>query len=266
MTVTDQLGKTVQLDFPPRRIVSLVPSQTELLFDLGLENEVVGVTKFCIHPKEKCRAKTQIGGTKNVNFKKIAALKPDLILGNKEENERSQIEHLQALYPVWLSDIANLENALNMIKSVGEITGTSEKANSLASQISAAFQSEIPNPKSAIKVAYLIWYRPWMAVGSGTFIDNMLVQAGFTNIFGSKTRYPEITLEELAGTEPQVVMLSSEPYPFKEKHVEEIKQLCPAAVVIQVDGELFSWYGSRMLLAPPIFNNLRHELLSSLKS
>ncbi len=261
MTVTDQLGNTIQLDAPPRRIISLVPSQTELLFDLGLDEEVVGVTKFCIHPKEKCRSKTKIGGTKNVNFERIAALKPDLIIGNKEENDRSQIEHLQALYPVWMSDIANFEDALDMIKSVGEITGTSEKAKALASQICAAFQSAIPNPQSPIKVAYLIWYRPWMAVGCGTFIDSMLSQVGFTNVFGNKTRYPEITLEELAENAPDVVMFSSEPYPFKEKHFEEIKQHCPAAVVKLVDGELFSWYGSRLLQAAPYFVKLRNEFL-----
>lgn len=251
---------------PPRRIVSLVPSQTELLFDLGLDESVVGVTKFCIHPKEKCKAKTKIRGTKNINFERIASLQPDLIIGNKEENDHSQIEHLQALYPVWMSDIANVEDALNMIKAIGEITETTQKANNLVSEISTAFQSEIPNPQSAIKVAYLIWRSPWMAVGSGTFIDSMLSQGGFTNVFGAKTRYPEITLEELAAAAPEVVMLSSEPYPFKERHFEEIKQLCPSVVVKLVDGELFSWYGSRMLQAAPYFINLSNELSKSLKS
>ena len=257
---TDQIGNTIQFAAPPRRIVSLVPSQTELLFDFGLDEMVVGVTKFCIHPKEKCKAKTQVGGTKNVNFERIAALQPDLIIGNKEENDRSQIEQLQALYPVWMSDIATVQDAICMIKSIGELTGTTERANQLASEINNAFQSAIPNPQSAIKAAYLIWYRPWMTVGSGTFIDSMLAQAGFTNVFGAKTRYPEITLEELAAAAPSVVMLSSEPYPFKEQHIAEVKQLCPLAVVKLVDGELFSWYGSRMLQAAPYFVSLRNEL------
>ncbi|MBI1225341.1 MAG: ABC transporter substrate-binding protein [Bacteroidetes bacterium] len=270
MTFTDQIEHTIQLDANPKRIISLVPSQTELLFGLGLEDEVVGVTKFCVHPKEKYRSKTQVGGTKNVSFEKIAALKPDLIIANKEENDRSQIEQLQAIYPVWASDISTLEDALGMIKSVGEITGTSEKASALANRIASAFHSLVSsvapvNANSSIKVAYLIWYRPWMAVGSNTFIDNMLEQAGFTNIFNAKTRYPEITLEELASLNPDVVMLSSEPYPFKEKHFEEIKQLCPLAVVKLVDGELFSWYGNRMLQAVPYLVSLRNELINSLK-
>lgn len=265
MTFTDQLGNTIHLNAPPRRIVSLVPSQTELLFDLGLDDKIVGITKFCIHPKDKCKPKTKVGGTKKVNLETIAALQPDLIIGNKEENDRTQIEELQRLYPVWMSDIYNLEDALGMIKSIGEITGTAPKANALASEISAAFQSAVPNPPqrgkhSAIKAAYLIWYRPWMAVGRSTFIDDMLGQAGFTNVFHQKTRYPEITLEELAGVAPEVVMLSSEPYPFKEQHIAEIKQLCPSAVVKLVDGELFSWYGSRMLQAASYFSSLRNEI------
>jgi ABC-type Fe3+-hydroxamate transport system substrate-binding protein len=265
LTFTDQLGNTVHLSAPPRRIVSLVPSQTELLFDLGLDDEIVGVTKFCVHPKEKCRTKTKVGGTKKFNFETIAALQPDLIIGNKEENGRTQIEVLQRLYPVWMSDIYNLEDALDMIKSVGDLTGKRPEAEKLSSKIAAAFQSEIPNPPqrgkhSAIKAAYLIWYRPWMAVGRSTFIDNMLEQAGFTNVFHSKTRYPEITLEELASAAPEVVMLSSEPYPFKEQHIAEIKQLCPSAVVKLVDGELFSWYGSRMLQSASYFSRLRNEI------
>ncbi len=260
MTFTDQLGNTIHLNAPPRRIVSLVPSQTELLFDLGLDDKIVGITKFCVHPKDKCKPKTKVGGTKKVNLETIAALQPDLIIGNKEENERTQIEELQRLYPVWMSDIYNLEDALGMIKSIGEITETAPKAIALASEISAAFQSAVPNPQSTIKAAYLIWYRPWMAVGRSTFIDDMLGQAGFTNVFHSKTRYPEITLEELAGAAPEVVMLSSEPYPFKEQHIAEIKQLCPSAVVKLVDGELFSWYGSRMLQAASYFSRLRNEI------
>ncbi|MBK9013298.1 MAG: ABC transporter substrate-binding protein [Saprospiraceae bacterium] len=262
---TDQLGNTVHLDAPPRRIISLVPSQTELLFDLGLDEEVVGLTKFCVHPKEKWRTLPRVGGTKKVDFEKIAALHPDLIIGNKEENDRSQIEELQRHYPVWMSDIVTVEDAFSMIKSVGEITGKATKAQELAEEIRIALQSSVVNHQSSIPTAYLIWYRPWMAVGSGTFIDSMLAQAGFTNVFHQKTRYPEITLEELAAAAPQVVMLSSEPFPFKEQHIAEIKQLCPSTVVKLVDGELFSWYGSRMLQAAPYFASLRKEVLTALK-
>jgi ABC-type Fe3+-hydroxamate transport system substrate-binding protein len=263
---TDQTGRSIRLDSPPKRIISLVPSQTELLFDLGLDEEVVGITKFCVRPKEKWRTKPRIGGTKQLDFKKIAVLKPDLILGNKEENDRSQIEQLQALYPVWMSDIITLDDAIGMIRSVGGMTGTTEKATKLAHQISAAFQSSVQGKAPKISVAYLIWYRPWMAVGSGTFIDSMLAAGGFANVFADKARYPEISLAELAAAKPSVILLSSEPFPFREKHFKEIQQLCTSAVVKQVDGELFSWYGSRMLKAAPYLASLHDELAASLKS
>jgi len=268
MTITDQIGHAIQLGSQPRRIISLVPSQTELLFDLGLDEEVVGITKFCVHPAEKWRSKPRVGGTKQVNFEKIAALNPDLILANKEENDRSQIEQLQAHYPVWTSDVVQIDDALAMIKSVGVLTGTAEKAAALATQLSIAIQSSIASPKPSIQVAYLIWRKPWMAVANGTFIDSMLAVGGFSNIFAAKTRYPEITLEELAAAKPQAILLSSEPFPFREKHFEEIKQLCPTAVVKLVDGELFSWYGSRMLQAIPylvrLYKNIQFDLIQQL--
>lgn len=265
MIYTDQIGNSLKLDAPPQRIISLVPSQTELLFDLGLDDEVVGLTKFCIHPNEKWRTKPRVGGTKQLDFEKIAALKPDLIIGNKEENDRSQIEHLQSLYPVWMSDIVTLDDALDMIKSLGEITGKAANAKHLTTEIQTTFQSPIVNRKSEIKVAYLIWYKPWMAVGGGTFIDSMMAQVGFTNVFHAETRYPEITLERLAAAAPQVILLSSEPFPFKEKHFEEIRELCPTALLKLVDGEMFSWYGSRLLLAATYFSSLRNELTALLK-
>ncbi len=262
----DQMNRKVEIPvFPPRRIVSLVPSQTELLFDLGLDEEVVGLTKFCIHPEEKWRSKPRIGGTKKVDFDKIAGLHPDLIIGNKEENDRSQIEELAKHYPVWMSDITTLDDAHDMIKSVGEITGKAEVAKDLAEKIRTVFKSPFTSLQSPITTAYLIWYRPWMAAATDTFIDSMMTATGFQNIFSNKTRYPEITLEELSAAKPDVVMLSSEPFPFKEKHLAEIQQHCPESVVRLVDGELFSWYGSRMLLAAPYFANLHTQISHALK-
>ncbi len=262
----DQMNRKVELKiFPPRRIVSLVPSQTELLFDLGLDDEVAGLTKFCIHPKEKWRSKPRIGGTKKIDFDKIAALEPDLIIGNKEENDRQQIEELARHYPVWMSDIVTLGDALEMMKSVGEITGKAEAADQLAAEIKAAFQSLKDRPQPPVTAAYLIWYRPWMAAASGTFINEMMSAAGFQNIFSNKTRYPEITLEELSTAQPQVILLSSEPFPFKEKHMAEIREQCPGSVVESADGELFSWYGSRMLQAVPYFINLHNQISHAIK-
>jgi ABC-type Fe3+-hydroxamate transport system substrate-binding protein len=256
--VTDQMGRQVRLFYPPLRIVSLVPSQTELLFDLGLSKQLVGVTKFCIYP-EYARHKAQvIGGTKNFDFAKIRATQPDLIIGNKEENYAEGIAELAKSYPVWMSNITDLDEALDMIRRVGKITGKQQRADPLAAEISNSFAA-LAAPKPAVSAAYFIWRKPYMAAASGTFIDDMLRRAGFRNVFAHLGRYPEITPEQLAAAAPDRILLSSEPYPFKDKHLAEFKELCPAAEIQLVDGELFSWYGSRLRLSAEYFRQLQRE-------
>ena len=257
--VTDQMGRPVEFRYPPLRIVSLVPSQTELLFDLGVGERVVGVTKFCIHPAQARQQATVIGGTKNFDFEKIEALQPDIIIGNKEENYQAGIEQLAARYPVWLSDITNLDDALRMIRQVGVVVGTKTKADQLAADIEASFAQLAP-ATTLVPAAYFIWRKPYMAVATGTFIDDMLTRAGFANVFAPQQRYPEITVEQLAVAAPNVVLLSSEPYPFADKHVAEFQQICPLAKIRIVDGEVFSWYGSRLLQSAAYFADLRRAV------
>ena len=263
LSVTDQMDRRVAVPLPARRIVSLVPSQTELLFDLGLGAKVVGVTKFCIHPAEARTRATVIGGTKQFDFEKIAALKPDLIIGNKEENYQAGIEQLATQYPVWLSDISRLPEALDMIRRVGFIAGAKDQAAALATEIEASFTAlatAATSEKAALpptSVAYFIWRKPYMVAATGTFIDDMLHRAGFVNAFAGRARYPEISAAELAAAAPARIFLSSEPYPFAEKHLAEFQALCPAAKVEIVDGELFSWYGSRLRQSAAYFSQLR---------
>jgi len=242
------------------RIVSLVPSQTELLAYLGLENEVAGITKFCIHPPEWFRTKVRVGGTKQLNFEKIRQLRPDLIIGNKEENEQSQILELMRHYPVWMSDVRNLNDALDMIKRVGEITGKKSKAERLAENIADKFNKLIP-VKAGIRVAYCIWRNPYMVAGGDTFVDDMMRRCGFKNIFGRhESRYPQVTAEEIAAAMPDVVLLSSEPFPFREKHIAELKAMGMKSKILLVDGEMFSWYGSRLLKAGDYFRQIISKL------
>jgi len=256
---TDQMGRQVDIPFPPQRIVSLVPSQTELLYELGLGDRVVGITKFCVHPAEWFRNKTRVGGTKQLRPDAIAALRPDLIIGNKEENERLQIEQLAGQYPVWMSDVRDLDSALQMIRDVGRITNAEAKASAITQNIQSGFDALAAAVAALprLRAAYFIWREPWMAAGSDTFIDEMLRLAGFENVFGHWPRYPELSLEQLAEAGPDCVLLSSEPYPFKEKHLLEISRLCPNATVRLVDGELFSWYGSRLTHSPVYLGALR---------
>lgn len=264
-TFIDQMQRNVTLEYPPRRIVSVVPSQTELLHFLNLNKEIVGITKFCIHPDEWYRTKPRVGGTKQLHLEKIEALQPDLILGNKEENEHHQIEALAKKYPVWMSDIQSLEDAFEMIRQVGQLVGKSELANELGTAIQNDFKN-LPKPQKPIRAAYFIWRKPYMVAAADTFIHNMIQVAGFQNVFAHRSRYPDITLEELAEAEPEVILLSSEPYPFKAKHLAEFQQVCQSAVIQFVDGELFSWYGSRLLHSAAYFRNLHATITSNLKN
>ncbi len=254
-TFTDQMGRVISLNYPPKRIISLVPSQTELLFDLGLDDEVIGITKFCIHPKEKFKAKTKVGGTKKLNLEKIRGLNPDLIIGNKEENSQAQVEELMNEYPVWMSDINVLEDALNMIEQVGILTGHAKKAKVMALTIKSRFADLESIRATKLKTAYFIWKDPYMLAAKDTFIDNVLSKAGFDNSVKLK-RYPVMNLEQLEDLSPEVIFLSSEPYPFKDIHVQEMKTMFPYSKVMIVDGELFCWYGSRLLHTPNYLRSL----------
>lgn len=255
---TDQMQRLVEVPEKPRRIVSLVPSQTELLYSLGLEEEVVGLTKFCVHPAHWRKRKQVIGGTKQFHLDKIKTLQPDLIIGNKEENYQEGIEALAKEFPVWMSDIFTLEDALQMMRQVGEITNRKEEAVTLASRIADGFRRLAPMP--AVGVLYFIWRKPYMAVGGNTFIDEMLHRCGFTNLLAAQARYPELSEEAIRELNPRLILLSSEPYPFKEKHIAEFRALCPEAQVLVVDGEMFSWYGSRLLQAVPYLQGLQQEV------
>jgi len=264
-TFTDQMGREVTFNYPPKRIISLVPSQSELLFDLGLNEEVVGITKFCIHPIEKFASCTKVGGTKRLKIDVIRSLKPDLIIGNKEENTRSEIEVLMGEFPVWMSDIADLNDSMRMIEQIGELVNRSPEAAYLNHLILAGFtdlQTLAVSKGIHQRVAYLIWKDPYLFAGRDTFIDDVLRKIGLSNVV-SQSRYPEITLSQLQTQNPELIFLSSEPYPFKEKHIEEIKLAIPNAKVMLVDGEMFSWYGSRLVKAVEYLFYLQEKLIIS---
>jgi ABC-type Fe3+-hydroxamate transport system substrate-binding protein len=241
---------------PGQKIVSLVPSQTELLHYLELETETVGITKFCVHPKNWFNSKTRVGGTKTVDIKAVEALNPTLIIANKEENVKEQVEALAANHPVWLTDVNTLDEALQMITDIGQLTGTVVKAGELTAAIKQAFSALDTNTIRPLKTAYLIWRKPFMAAGGGTFIHDMLIRCGFTNIFAGQPRYPEVTVEQLSEMGCQLLLLSSEPYPFAQKHIDELQAQLPGTQILLVDGEMFSWYGSRMLYAASYFSQL----------
>ncbi|MBS1567349.1 MAG: ABC transporter substrate-binding protein [Bacteroidetes bacterium] len=258
---TDQTGHILQLNAPPQRIISLVPSQTELLYDMGLATRIAGITKFCVHPEEAFLSKTRVGGTKTVKMDVIRQLQPDLIIANKEENVKEQIEELRSQYPVWTSDIGNLDEACAMMTGIGEITNANEAAAGIVATIRKGFEQL--QPVTPLRVAYLIWQKPFMTIGGDTFIGDMLQRCGFVNVFGDRSRYPETSVEEIQAARCDLLLLSSEPFPFREKHVQEWQQQLPGAKVLLADGEMFSWYGSRLRLSSQYFSQLQTSILNN---
>lgn len=257
--IKDQLNRTLKITQTPKRIISLVPSLTELLVDLGLEEKIVGVTRFCVHPKHIKKIKVIVGGTKKVNYNKIKGLQPDFILTNKEENTLEIVENCAKIAPTFVTDLNSITAVTEMINQLGKILNCSEKAttiNNLIQSKQTQFLKSIQNttPK---KVAYFIWENPFMVAGNNTFINELLKLNRFKNIFDELDRYPIVELEKLKKVD--YIFLSSEPYPFKEKHKDFFKKYTNAKIVL-VDGEYFSWYGSRLLKAFDYFTELHKSL------
>lgn len=257
-TVRDNLNRTIQVPDRPQRIVSLVPSQTELLFDLGLETEVVGLTKFCVHPEEKFRSLPRVGGTKDVKHEVVADLRPDLIIANKEENTEEDVAQLMQHYPVWVSDVRSADDGFRLVSDIGALTNTAERAAIIREELEHSW-NEVKGIGADRTVVYLIWNNPLMVAGADTFIHAVLDWCGLRNLaITLEGRYPEVGHEWLYRARPDMLLLSSEPFPFKEKHRKELAQLwvdeegsMPAIAL--ADGELFSWYGSRLLHSPEYF-------------
>ena len=264
MKLIDQLGILHTFEKQPVRIISLVPSQTELLYDLGLEDNIVGITKFCVHPVHFKATKTIVGGTKNIKFDKIKALQPDIIICNKEENTKEIVEELSQICPVWVTDILTISDNLQMIHDFGQLFNKRTDAQKWMDKINFAYQDfqQFIKDKPIKKAAYFIWAKPHMVAGNHTFINELLKLNHFENIYEVKEgRYPEVELKKIRlEGDPDYVFLSSEPFPFTDEHAFEIGRFTHHAKTVFVDGEMFSWYGSRLLKAFDYFKKLHAKI------
>ena len=259
-TATDARNRSISLDHAPHRIVSLVPSQTELLAHLGLNDEVVGITRFCERPEHWRSEKTIVGGTKQVDVDTVRSLQPDLILANHEENTAEDVAALEEIAPVFVTEVKTVSEALTMIRTVGTLTNTSDRTSTLVGKIISRFEA-LPE-FSPLRAAYLIWREPYMTVGGDTFIHDVMTWGGFENTYANRTRYPEVTVDELAEQDLDVVLCSSEPFPFhkKDKFTADLREALPNTPVEIVDGQPFSWYGPRLLDTPAYLTDLRDRL------
>lgn len=260
-TVTDQLGNAFTFNTSPKRIISLVPSLTELLYEMGLENEIIGITKFCVHPFHFKTTKVSVGGTKQVHYEKIEALQPDIIICNKEENTLEMIEELRKYCPnVFVTNIISIQDCLDMISTFGVIFNKRTNAQNIIDKIKYAHDDfqEFMSSRESQKVAYFIWATPYMVAGKDTFINTLLKLNKFENIYeGREERYPEVIIQKMRiQGDPDIVFLPSEPFPFKDEHAFELGRHTHHARAVFVDGEMFSWYGSRLVKSFDYFKRL----------
>ncbi|WCK56215.1 helical backbone metal receptor [Aneurinibacillus sp. Ricciae_BoGa-3] len=260
-TFRDSLGRSVSVLYPPQRIVSLCPSITETLYALGLGDRVVGRTRYCIHPAGRIEQATIVGGTKQISMEEMDKLEPGLIIAEKEENPKELVEELAQHYPVFVSNVENYADALGMIRELGQLTGCISQSEQMVRDTELRFTSI--SGFEGLRAAYLIWRKPYMAAGQNTFIHSMMQRCGFVNVFaGYNSRYPTVTYEDFAKEKPDIILLSSEPFPFGEKHQAEFAQRLPGMKTMLVDGEMFSWYGSHMKEAADYFNKLMKTIRS----
>jgi ABC-type Fe3+-hydroxamate transport system substrate-binding protein len=243
--IKDQIGSLLTFKQAPLRIVSLVPSISELLWDLELENELVGVTKFCIHPVNLRKEKITVGGTKNVKISRVLELQPDLVIANLEENTKQEIEELQQQVPTFVSDISTIDDMIAFIQLIGNLCNRQSATTEVIRKLSNTI-AELPKKEEKKSAIYLIWNKPFMSIGGDTFISHMMEKVGYVNCLQQEERYPVLTADDIRKIAPEELLLSSEPYPFNEKHRDQLQEQFPNIKVKCVDGEAFSWYGSRL--------------------
>jgi ABC-type Fe3+-hydroxamate transport system substrate-binding protein len=269
-SLIDASGVPVALRALPRRIVCLIPSTTEILCRLGLADALAGVSSYCVEPREVMRATAKVGGEKNPDVAKICALRPDLVIANMEENVREHVEALRASgLTVWVTYPRTVADVGRLIRELGAVTGTAERADAMADELDAAHAAARARAegRAPVPVFYPIWRSPYMTIGTDTYVHAVLAACGGENVFGDRPeRYPTITLDEMAARRPHVILLPDEPFRFRRAHVKDFEPYADVPAVREgqvhlVDGKLCAWHGPRLVEAlrvlPPLLDATR---------
>ena len=255
MRYVDALEREVRLKSAPRRVVSLVPSLTEALFAFGLGDSVVGVTNFCVEPRDAVAGKTKVGGTKTLDVPRVLALEPDLVVASAEENRKEDIQALvREGLKVYVTLPTTVAGALDLLAELAAMTGAGKKAGRIVDGAKKALAQvrKANEGRPPVRTFCPIWRNPWMTVGPGTYMHDFITVCGGVNIFEWRhERYPRVELREVAEKDPQVVLLPDEPYRFGPAHVSEIAGLRSISAVREnriylLEGRHLCWYGPRI--------------------
>ncbi|HEY8491449.1 MAG TPA: cobalamin-binding protein [Dehalococcoidia bacterium] len=265
--VVDAVGREVLIPYPPRRIVSLVPSLTEALFAFGAGEQVVGVTRFCTEPPEGVAAKAKVGGTKKVQYQAVRDLEPDLVIASAEENRKEDVAPLIIdRIPIFVTLPTTVEEAVQQLRVLARIVGREEEARPVLEDAEAAV-AELRAARTArppVSVFCPVWRRPYVHAGPGTYLHDVLELCGGTNLFADRPgRYFNVTLEEMADRNPDVILLPDEPFPYGEQHLPEFQAFTQVTAVREgrvhlIDGKLVTWYGPRMAASLRTVHRILH--------
>jgi ABC-type Fe3+-hydroxamate transport system substrate-binding protein len=240
--VFDALGRTLDITRPPERIVSLVPSLTELLYDLGAGARVAACTDYCLYPAFELKSLPRVGGQKDPDLEKLLSLRPDFVVVAKEENLARDVAKLEAAgVPVFVTDVQTVDDALRLPFQLGAALGvprpTSQALHDgMAAGVEAARRI---GPAEPLRALCYVWRDPWIAAGGDTYLSDVLRACGALNVIGDRARYPKVDLKTAQELRPDIVVLPSEPYPFTEADLPSVKN------GVLVDGTVLCWYGPR---------------------
>ena len=255
IAVKDAFGQPFALAAPARRIVSLIPSVTEILFSLEAGDRVAGVTKFCSEPADGVKTKAKVGGPKNPRRDIILGLATDLVVASVEENHRADVEALRAAgVPVFVTFPRTVREGIQLIRDLGVLAGNPERAEFIATSCEEAVAAveRVNGGQARVRVFCPIWRRPYMTINADTYVDSVLRTCGGENIFRDRPeRYPTVSLTEVAALRPDIVLLPDEPFPFGRNHLEDFRGLPDVPAICTghlrfVDGKILSWYGPRI--------------------
>jgi ABC-type Fe3+-hydroxamate transport system substrate-binding protein len=251
--LSDDTGRSISLAAPPQRVVSLVPSLTELVCSLGGASRLVGVTRYCTEPASVVAGLPKVGGTKTPSLQQVVELHPDLVLMNEEENKREDFQVLtKAGLTIFVSYPRTVDAAASGIERLGNALDADAEAGAMAAQIRSAAAAI---PQRAVRVFCPIWRKPWMSFNRDTFAHDLLRCAGAANLCADRSdRYPVVELQDISQADPEVILLPDEPYPFAERHRAALEPLAQTSAwraghVFFTDGKALSWYGPRTAAA-----------------
>ncbi len=261
--ISSPSGQALFAESPPMRVVSLCPPLTEFLFDIGMKERVVAVSKQCRFPEVRVNETESVGSNRRPDIKRIMELNPDFVILDSRETDEAVVKLLKEEFPVWNSSVSTVLEAVGEIRELGRMTDKSANAEWIAGKIEtrfAEFQAAFPKPERNKEVVLLANYKPWTAYGSGTIATELMGYIGLENVFAFDEGMYSLEEKKIPGGPATIILLSEGIYSFHKRHVPVVNRKFPGSPVHLVREDLLTWHGSRLLRAPAYLAELHSQL------